>query len=100
MTSMTADRARLAPMRRIAVGVAKARRSVVHVRPSTVWRLRDAAAVRRSLDCHPDMPEPPGHDELPLFAATEDEKRPTVATAGRNSNESPDTEYRKDTING
>ncbi len=71
------------------LGYVKSARPERHASPIQVWTIADRAAAAVWLAANPDYPDLMLGDELPLFA---DEKRPTGATAGRESESFPATE--------
>lgn len=72
------------------LGYAKSARPERHASPIQVWTLANRTAAVTWLAENPDYPDVLPSDELPLFAAHE--KRPTGATAGRESESFPPTE--------
>jgi len=72
------------------LGYVKSSRPERHDSPIQVWALADQAEAVAWLAANPDHPELLLGNELPLFA--EHQKRPTGATAGRQSDTFPATE--------
>ena len=69
------------------LGYIKSARPQRHASPIQVWALADQAPAEAWLAANPDCPDSLLGDELPLFAASE--KRPTGATAGRETESFP-----------